>query len=152
MAQLPSIPSYFRDYVDSKVDLDIMRSIPCPFHGETKGKSFTYSPSLNKWRCWGACHCGGDVIDLHRLNYKLKSRSDAKLSLYALYGLTADVHSMLQERNVQPKESEVAERTLIAKALRMVTPDTWVDLDYIMSETPLDTEKLEVFVNEHDKQ
>ena len=62
--KLPSIPAYYQTYVDPKVNLENTPSIPCTFHNEVSGKSFSYSNTLNVWRCWGACHCGGDVIDL----------------------------------------------------------------------------------------
>lgn len=38
----------------------------CFLHGEQKGEAFTVWPAEQKWRCFGACNTGGDVIDLVR--------------------------------------------------------------------------------------
>lgn len=37
----------------------------CPVHSETQGGSFTVWPEENRWRCFGKCARGGDVVDLH---------------------------------------------------------------------------------------
>ena len=84
--KLPSIPQYYKEYVDPKVDLNINTSQPCPFHNEKTGKSFSYSKQLNKWRCFGACHCGGDVIDLHMLwSARLGRKISFKQAVVELY-------------------------------------------------------------------
>ena len=85
---LPTIPQYFKEHVDRDIDLATTPSIPCPFHNEVHGRSFSFSAQLGVWRCFGQCHCGGDVIDLHRLNHHLKSRREAEKSLCAMYGVT----------------------------------------------------------------
>ena len=38
-----SIPTYWKDYVNSKVDIENEPKQPCPFHNDVHGKSFSYS-------------------------------------------------------------------------------------------------------------
>lgn len=146
MGTLPSIPEYFKRYVNSNIDLNTETSIPCPFHHEEHGKSFTYSPTKKVFRCWGACHTGGDVIALHQLNHKYKTRDEAKRSLYAMFEI--DNKPSFRKKEVTVNEEEVKERVAYANALRVAkTVDDWIELDYIMSFYPIDVEKLEVFAN-----
>jgi DNA primase len=35
----------------------------CPFHQEQKGTSLVVYPDDQRWRCFGACGRGGDVVD-----------------------------------------------------------------------------------------
>lgn len=143
---LPTIPEYFKKYVNPNIDLETENSIPCPFHKEVHGKSFTYSPSKKIFRCWGACHTGGDVIELHRLTNKIKTREEAKISLYEMCGV--DMRPTFTKRVVTANPEEVKERVAYANALRAAkTLEDWVELDYIMSFYPLDVNRLEVFTN-----
>ncbi len=36
----------------------------CPLHGEQNGEAFTVWVEDQKWRCFGQCNTGGDVLDL----------------------------------------------------------------------------------------
>ena len=38
----------------------------CPLHNERKGRAFAVWVSEQRWRCFGRCATGGDVIDLVR--------------------------------------------------------------------------------------
>ena len=144
--KLPSIPQYFKTYVDPKVDLDTTPSIPCPFHGEVNGKSFTYSKQLGVWRCWGACHCGGNVIDLHKLNYKIKSRSEAEESLCRLLGIKMEISFSLDKEEVEVDEKDVYRRRIYNAACKLANdPESYLELDYIVSKVPFDVKELEVF-------
>lgn len=144
--RLPTIPEYFKRFVNADIDLDVENSVPCPFHKEEHGKSFTYSPDKKIFRCWGACHTGGNVIMLHKLNYKLATKEEAKKSLYNLYDIEDTPSFVKEEVNVNPEE--VARRATYANALRVATScDDWIELDYIMSMHPVDTKKLEAFIN-----
>ena len=71
-----TIPEYFRKYINPDIDLDKTPKICCPFHEEDT-PSFSYSAERGVWRCFGACHCGGDVYDLHRKNKHFKTRQEA---------------------------------------------------------------------------
>lgn len=35
----------------------------CPFHNEVNGTALTVWPEDNRWRCFGKCDAGGDVIE-----------------------------------------------------------------------------------------
>lgn len=144
--KLPSIPRYFKMYVDPNIDLEVTSNIPCPFHMEKTGKSFSYSKQLNVWRCFGACHCGGDVIELHRLNYRLKNRDEAKQSLYKILGISLVDEIKFDKEEVHVDEKEVQRRRAYAVAVSIAkTPDDWDELDYILSNVPYDVGELEVF-------
>lgn len=144
--RLPSIPEYFKKYVDTKVDLDTTPQIPCPFHDEKTGKSFSYSKQLGIWRCFGACHCGGDVIDLHRLNYRMKTRDEAKRALYMLYGISLSEELNFDKKKVEVNMEDVHRRRVYAAAVKLAkTPDDYIALDYIVSKVPYDVKELEVF-------
>lgn len=144
--RLPSIPDYFRQYVDPKIDLTTTPSIPCPFHDEKSGRSFSYSKQLGVWRCFGACHCGGDVIELHRLNYRMKTREEAKRAMYTLYGISLKEELSFDKKELAVNEEDVHRRHVYATALSLAnTVDDWIELDYIMSKVPYDVKELEVF-------
>ena len=38
----------------------------CPIHQEEHGEAFNVDPRTHRWRCWGKCGRGGDVIDLEQ--------------------------------------------------------------------------------------
>ena len=148
--KLPSVPDYFKVYVDRDIDLNTVKSIPCPFHGETHGKSFSYSPMLGKWRCWGACHAGGDVIDLHKLNYRLRSREDAKSSLCKMLGISLSEDLSFERTTPTVDAKEVYRNRLYSLAVSIAKePDAWLELDYIVSKAPFETKELEVFCASH---
>lgn len=145
--KLPTIPEYFQRFVNKNVDLETETSIPCPFHHEQKGKSFTYSPSKGIFRCWGACHTGGDVYELHRLNFRLRTKAEAKKSLNLIYGIDEMEFSM-EKPEVHVRESVVNEKVLYGKALRCARTITdKVELVQIMSVVPVDIAQLENYVN-----
>ena len=123
-SNLLSIPDYFKTYVNPEVDLDLQPSQPCPFHNEKTGKSFSYSRQLNIWRCFGQCHCGGDVIDLHRLNYKLKDRAAAKASLYKILGITEQSVISFEKEDIQVNEEDVYRRRVYARAVNIAEGST----------------------------
>lgn len=144
--RLPSIPAYFKQYVDPKIDLETTPSIPCPFHDEKSGKSFSYSKQLGVWRCFGACHCGGDVIELHRLNYRMKSREEAKRAMYNMYGISIKEELSFDKKEVVVNEDDVHRRHVYATAVSLAkTPDDYVELDYILSKVPYNVKELEVY-------
>ena len=86
-SNLPTIAEYMRDHVDSSMDWTD-GNYACPFHDEKHGKSFSIRGDI--WRCFGSCQCGGDVISLHRHNYKLKTNDEAEKSLFYLYKIDVE--------------------------------------------------------------
>lgn len=148
--KLPSIPQYYKQYVDPKVDLDVESSQSCPFHNEKAGKSFSYSKTLNVWRCFGQCHCGGDVIDLHRLNNHYATREEAKRSLYKKYGISLQDTISFETEEITVDEKDIYRRRVYSFAVNLAKdPDSWEELDYILSKVPYDVNELEVFCASH---
>lgn len=146
LSKLPSVPQYYKQYVDTTVDLDEMPYQACPFHNETNGRSFSYSKQLGIWRCFGACHCGGNVIDLHKLNYHLKSREEAEKSLCNLYGIEIDNSVSFNSEEIEVDQNRVYRNRVLTCAMNMAhTPEDYVELDYIVSKVPYDVKDLELY-------
>jgi len=146
MSDLISIPEYFARYINPSVDLTKEPKICCPFHQEDT-PSFSYSAEKGIWRCFGACKDGGDVIALHRRNFKLKSRREAEESLYKLLGLRTSIQPHKHEAG-KADERAVLFKQAYAKALMVAqTVEDWVELDYVMGQYPVDVNKLQAFYN-----
>lgn len=146
LSKLPTVPQYYAQYVDNKVDLNETPYQACPFHGETNGKSFSYSKQLGIWRCFGACHAGGNVIALHKLNYHLKTLEEAEKSLCQMYGIETDVTPTFEEETIEVDMNDVYRRRVLTCAMNMAkTPDDYVELDYIVSKVPYDVKDLEIY-------
>ena len=139
-----TVPEYYKRFINRNVDLTLEPKQCCPFHKEDT-PSFSYSPERGTWRCFGACHAGGDVIELHKLNYHLKSREEARASLLSILGIKEEV--TFEVKRPEPNENEVRKRLLYHKALECARDvDSWLELDYIMSIYPLDLDKLDTFI------
>lgn len=141
------IPKYWEDHVDSKLSLESFPKQACPFHNEEHGKSFSYSAEKGYWSCFGACHVlGGDVVKMHMVNYHIKDYEEAEKSLASLYGIRLENEVSFDREEPKVNQRDIAYNIAYGKALRAArTPDDWVELDYIMSEYPVKTEKLEMF-------
>lgn len=140
-----SIPEYYKRFCDENVDLNEVRNIPCKFHNEKHGKSFTYSAEKRMWRCWGSCHCGGGVVQLHRLNYRLHNDTEARESLLEILGIKTDEFVIPEE--AKPDESLAQLKVLQAKAIRLAdTVERWLELDYEMSQYPITVDRLEMLI------
>ena len=138
-----SVPEYYKRFINHNVDLSLEPKQCCPFHQEDT-PSFSYSPERGTWRCFGACHVGGDVIDLHRKNYNLPSRAEAKASLLSILGFKEEV--TFDRQRPEANESEVKRRLSYNRALSVAKDvDDWLELDYIMSFYPVDVDKLDSF-------
>lgn len=150
LSKLPTVPQYYTQYVDSKVDLNETPYQPCPFHGEVNGRSFSFSKQMGIWRCFGACHSGGDVVDLHKLNYRLKTKEEALKSLCALYGIELNEKPNFVVERPEVNEAEVYRRRALAIAMSLAkTPEDYIELDYIVSKVPYDVKDLEIFCSSH---
>lgn len=140
---LPSISQYMKDHVDSTKEWTD-GNYACPFHDEKHGKSFSIRGSI--WRCFGQCQCGGDVVSLHKHNFRIKTKEEAERSLFNLYHIdvSKDVSFVLPKVDADP----VLARRRIAynRALRAAkTVEQWLELDYILSKVPFDVAELELF-------
>ena len=86
------------------------------------------------------------MIDLHRLNYRLKTKDEALKSLCALYGITLDVKPDFKIEMPEVDEREVYRRRALAVAMSLAkTADDYIELDYIVSKVPYDVKDLEIF-------
>lgn len=146
MNRLPTIPEYFTKYIDSSIDLRETHVVPCPLHNEKSGKSFSYSPDKNIWRCFGSCHTGGDVIKLHQMFRHLNSYEDAEVSLRRMYDVPK-IFNLEKPQTPDIDEEKVKFAAAYAKAVAAAkTVDDWLELDYIMSNAEITYKDLEVLV------
>ena len=141
---LPTIPEYYREMINKSVDLTTEPKQCCPFHKEDT-PSFSYSAERGVWRCFGGCKCGGDVIDLHRKNYDLKTREDAERSLNAICGILPSKHLEKPKVARLVNEDKVNDEALFQKiVMKATTVARWLELDYLMSKTPVDYEEMQL--------
>ena len=147
LSKLPTVPQYYTQFVNPNVDLNETPYQACPFHGETNGKSFSYSKQLGIWRCFGACHCGGNVVDLHKLNYRLKTYEEAERSLCQLVGIEIESAEVsFEEEVIEVDKNEVYRKRVLACAMNLAkTVDDYIELDYIVSKVPYDVKDLEIY-------
>ena len=140
IGRYPTIPEYYKIFINEKVDLLSDPKQCCPFHYE-KTPSFSYSAEKDVWRCFGACKCGGDVFDLHKKNFKLMSKEEAKKSLKAIFKVyDSDV---MQNSVMLISEQEIEQKSLYQKALVYADrPERWAELDQVMSIYPLEDQRL----------
>ena len=123
-----TIPDYWRMYVNPKVDLEKEPKQPCPFHHEEHGRSLSYSKERGYFSCFGACHVlGGDVVSMHMLNNKIKSRKEGEESLARLLGIKLTQEVVLEKKEVKVNQSEVELKVMYARALRLAKgPEDWI--------------------------
>lgn len=138
-----SIPEYFKKFINPNLDLYVTPKICCPFHEEDT-PSFSFSVEKGIWRCFGACHTGGDVIALHQKNFHLPSRTVAQKDLLNRLGVKNT--ALLLTEHASPDYAQALLASLMARALFAAkTVEDWIDLDYIMSVYPPDTKELQAF-------
>ena len=133
-------------FIDRKVDLLSDPKQCCPFHKEDT-PSFSYSIERNVWRCFGACKCGGDVIELHRMKYHLRSREEASKSLKAMFRVPDKPVTLSAGGAYLVNESKVELGSAYANACILADcPRRWLELDYVMSIYPVDVSMLQELV------
>lgn len=136
-----SVPEYFIKYINSSIDLNSTPKICCPFHKENT-PSFSYNPSTGRWRCFGACKTGGNVIDLHRMNYKLRNNTEAYDSLCELLMIPKDRLNTLDEPIIVNEDNIELDRVYNLCLMHATNVERWLDLDYVMSIYPIDIIRL----------
>lgn len=149
LQKMISIPDYWHDYVNNKIDLRQYPKQPCPFHHEEHGQSLSYAEDRGYFSCFGACHVlGGDVVQMHMLNYKIHDYKKAEESLARLYGISLEKDITFSSPETHVNDKDVAFRVAYGKALALAkNPDDWLELDFIMSQYPPSVDKLELFIN-----
>lgn len=148
IGRLPSIPEYYALFINKKVDLLSEPKQCCPFHKEDT-PSFSYSAERDVWRCFGACKCGGDVVELHRKNYHLRTRAEADKSLRAMFHMPERPVCLRAGSEFIINEDKVELDSTYAKACVLAdTPERWLALDYVMSIYPVSLQDLQELVRE----
>lgn len=145
-----TVPQYYIKFIDSKIDLNETNKVCCPFHKEDT-PSFSFNPSTGRWRCFGSCKTGGDVIDLHKMNYKLHSRKEAFDSLCNVLGIPIKkVKSIepVKEKVIIDEEAVELDRVYNLCLLHANCPERWIELDYVMSIYPVDVYRLKDLLRE----
>lgn len=147
---LPTVPEYYQEFIDSKVDLIFSPKQCCPFHEEDT-PSFSYNKRTGRWSCFGKCHAHGDVYEMHRRHFRLGSYEEAVKDLNARCGLPMpSVQDKLMDamKPVQVQTKVIEDETLYVKACLLAkTVEHWLMLDRIMDEYPVDNLKLNEFVH-----
>lgn len=139
---MPTVPEYYRAYIDPNVDLTEVPKQCCPFHKEDT-PSFSYDMRTGKWSCFGACHAyGKDVIDMHMRKFRMSSREQAERDLAIKCGVRAETLTLKQEDIfINPKVTDT--KAMIAKlCLFANTPRRWVQLDKVMETIPVNPDDL----------
>ena len=148
MGRFPTIPEYYQQEIDRSVDLNTTPKQCCPFHREDT-PSFSYSAEKHRWRCFGSCKCGGDVIALHQKHYRLQTREEAEKSLSYLYGIQVNkIQTTPEEVELLVDDVKVEFEIVYAKACMMANSVTrWLELDYVMSRYPVVVRDLQQLVD-----
>ena len=68
-----NINDYYREFIDSSVDLYIKNKTICPLHDEDT-PSFTYFPNTDSYYCFG-CKSGGNIVTFHTALMKIEDKS-----------------------------------------------------------------------------
>lgn len=142
VGRLPTVPEYYKEFIDGKVDLTEEPKQCCPFHHENT-PSFSYDGRSGRWSCFGSCHAHGDVVDMHRRWFKMSSREEAENDLNRMCKIsTAEIKIQKKDItliNEQQLETKVAYIRANVMANR---PERWVELDEVMSKYPPSEEEL----------
>lgn len=149
LSRVIAIPDYWHDQVNPDIDLRANPKQPCPFHHEEHGESLSYSEGRDYFSCFGKCHVfGGNVVQMHMLNYKIKDYDKAEESLARLYGISLDKDITFTKPEVHVSEKDIAFRVAYAQACDLAkTPEDWLELDYTMSQYPPSIDELKLFIN-----
>lgn len=151
--ELLPIATYYKTDIDPSVDLDsIVGSIPCKFHGEKHGASFSYSKEKNVCSCFGKCHFTEDVIGLHMRWHKLADRDEAIDSLCSRLNIERGRIELVRKKD-DVKYYEARKTSLLNQSeLLARNIDAILELDYLMSQLKTDGEiiqDLENFIERH---
>lgn len=145
--KLPTVPEYYMAMIDRNVDLVVSRKQCCPFHQEDT-PSFSYDIRTGRWRCFGKCQTGGDVYEMHKMNYRLNSREEAIASLNSICGVVEKKEMKTAYEEYKVDEDRIDEEVIFQKCLLYADcPERWLQLDYVMSKTPVDNNELRDLLN-----
>lgn len=137
--RLPTVIEYYSEYISNGVNLAAAPKQCCPFHKEDT-PSFSYNINTGRWFCFGRCHRGGDVIDMHQLWFHFNTRAEAENDLRIKYNArkSTTLQDLANEERYIP-EDNILNNVTYARALALAnTPERWLELDYAMSKAPYD--------------
>jgi hypothetical protein len=147
---IPTVPEYYQTFINKNVNLLETPKQCCPFHEEDT-PSFSYMRERGLWRCFGACKTGGDVYELHRKHYKLKSRDEAKKSLHSIYGVQEKLELVTGLEHIEKRINQYKVDLDHAFQLLVILAgddvERWLELDYAMSKYPPDLLDLQSMIN-----
>ena len=136
--RLPTVPEYYKDFIDENVDLTESPKQCCPLHEEDT-PSFSYDIRTGKCSCFGKCHAYGmDVIELHRRRARLKTKEESRIHLCKLYK-TNIAFAISTEAEEHPVNMEKVEDSITLYKACLVAEgniDRLLELDYEMSISP----------------
>lgn len=144
LGRIPTVPEYYKEFINSSVELLDAPKQCCPFHEENT-PSFSYNIETGRWSCFGKCHAHGDVVGMHMRHFKLSSRTEAQKSLNAIYEVEAPstLDDVIDRSKFFTNEKKVRSNIAYSKAVAMAnTPERWLQLDYVMSIHPFETYRL----------
>lgn len=142
VGRYPTVPEYYKAFIDSKVDLTNEPKQCCPFHKEDT-PSFSYDFRTGRWSCFGACHAHGDVIDMHQRHFKIQSREQAEIDLAKRCRVDRTKLQIETKESIYVNKKKVDLKTAFVKANMLAnTPERWVQLDEVMTKYPPSEEEL----------
>ena len=122
--ELERIEDYIAKFVDLEQNGKTLKGC-CPFHNSTSGSSFVVFPDTQSWRCFGACHEGGDRIKFHMKKFNLGFK-DACEDLSKGYILTDYKPKPIQKRPTV-NESFYSAKTEYDVAMRYPTGNEYTE-------------------------
>lgn len=137
--RLPTVIEYYQEFINKDVNLAVSPKQCCPFHDENT-PSFSYNIVTGRWMCFGRCHTGGDVIDMHQRWFHFDNRVEAEKDLrIKCRAQVTQTLEQLAERTEYISEDSIENEVTYAQAVAMAnTPKRWLELDYEMSKSPYD--------------
>lgn len=129
-----SAVDYYKQYYNTRAELELGKNIPCEFHKEQNGKSLRISKDGKTLTCYGKCHKTWDVVDLHAELHNME-RDESIVSLASLLGIKEEKVLNIQIDKVTMCDKEKKEYAVAYNAAISIanSKDLWIELDYIMS-------------------
>lgn len=140
--RLPTVPEYYREFINKDVDLVAEPKQCCPFHSENT-PSFSYNIETGRWSCFGKCHAHGGVIEMHMRKFHFASKKEAETDLDARYKVVKHSERRLRKQMAYTDEERIEDNVTYCEAVSLANcPERWLELDYVMSIVPFDRIRL----------
>ena len=139
--RLPTVPEYFKAYINHNVNLAEEPKQCCPFHHENT-PSFSYDGRTGRWSCFGSCHAHGDVVDMHRRWFKIGSREEAEMDLNRICKIKKDSFISKKEDSIISRQHIETKAAYLTANIMANTRERWIELDEVMTKYPPSEEEL----------